>query len=145
MGGGTWNDGDIALCTAFGSSCDIIDKTTHKVTFRYGSKDMKNWGSTSTATVAMVKPNFFSEFETLPNGNIFTSNWQGHGGGNGGSGLQVLEFDPEGNPSGSGSRTRQSSSSIQGRAGHGRQEPDVPPRAGETSSDSTWQPVMNAP
>src|SRR4029077_20421999 len=36
VGGGMWNDGDTLLCTAFGSSCDVIDSsnkatTMHKV------------------------------------------------------------------------------------------------------------------
>jgi hypothetical protein len=144
VGGGKWNDGDTLLCTAFGSSCDVIDKTTHKVTFRFGSKTMANWGPTSTATVAMVKPNFFSEFEILPNGNIFTANWQGHGGGNGGSGLQVLEFDPKGNLVWFWKQDPTIFSSIQGVQVMDGKNP-MYLHVQETSSDSTWQPVMNAP
>lgn len=40
-----------------------------------------------------AKPNFFAGFQILKNGNIVVSNWQGHGGGNGNSGFQLLEFD----------------------------------------------------
>ncbi|HVU52778.1 MAG TPA: hypothetical protein VHL80_18985 [Polyangia bacterium] len=144
VGGGKWNDGDTLLCTAFGSSCDVIDKTTHKVTFRFGTQQMANWGPMSTATSAMVKPNFFSEFEILPNGNIFTANWQGHGGGNGGSGLQVLEFDPKGNLVWYWKQDATIFSSIQGVQVMDGKNP-MYLHVQETSTDSTWQPVMNMP
>jgi len=108
-------DGAVLLGTAFGSSVDVIDwsTATPTVTSRYGSKT----GTYATAatgeanplcwsnpqqttcpalTANAVAPNFFSEFEILPNGNILTPNWQGHGGGNGGHGIQVLEFNPAG-------------------------------------------------
>jgi hypothetical protein len=108
-------DGAVLLGTAFGSSIDVIDwsTATPKVTSRYGSKA----GTYATAatgegnplcwsnpqqttcpalTANSVAPNFFSEFQILPNGNILTPNWQGHGGGNGGHGIQVLEFNPAG-------------------------------------------------
>jgi hypothetical protein len=80
--------GNIVLGTAFGASLDVIDGTTHKVIQRIGTKKMPEAGT--------VKPNFFAEFQVLPNGNFITSNWQGHGGGNGGSGVQILEFSPDG-------------------------------------------------
>src|SRR5690606_20943923 len=40
-----------------------------------------------------AKPNFFAGFQVLKNGNIVVSNWEGHGGGNGGKGFQLIEFD----------------------------------------------------
>lgn len=144
VGGGKWNDGDTLLCTAFGSSCDVIDKTTHKVTFRFGTNQQANWGPMSTATAAMVKPNFFSEFEILPNGNLFCSNWQGHGGNNGGSGLQVLEFDPKGNLVWFWKQDATIFSSIQGVQVMDGKNP-MYLHVQETSTDSTWQPVMNMP
>ena len=133
VGGGSWNDGDTVLCTAFGSSCDVIDKTTHKVTFRWGTKQMAN--------AAMFNPNFFSEFEILPNGNIFTPNWQGHGGGNGGSGIQVIEFDPKGNVTWFWKQAPGTFSSIQGVQVLDGKNP-MYLHVQETSTDSTWQPVM---
>ncbi len=101
-------DGKVLLGTAFGSSIDVIDwsTATPAVTFRYGTKT----GTYSTATVgaanplcwaadgvcppltaSAVRPNFFSEFQILPNGNIITANWQSYG-----FGIQILEFDPAG-------------------------------------------------
>jgi hypothetical protein len=35
-------------------------------------------------------------FQLLPDGNIVLANWQGHGPGFGGSGVQLLEFNPRG-------------------------------------------------
>ena len=136
VGGGKWNDGDTLLCTAFGSSCDVVDKTTHKVTFRFGTKQMP--------MAATVKPNFFSEYEILPNGNIFTANWQGHGGGNGNSGLQVLEFDPTGTLVWFWKQDPTIFSSIQGVQVMDGKDPKYL-HVEETSPNSTWQPVNPTP
>jgi hypothetical protein len=136
VGGGTWNDGDTILCTAFGSSCDIIDKVKHTVTFRFGTKAM--------AMAATVRPNFFSEFEILPNGNLFCSNWQGHGAGNGGSGLQVLEFDPTGKLVWFWKQDPTIFSSIQGVQVMDGKDPKYL-HVQETSPNSTWQPVNPTP
>jgi hypothetical protein len=133
VGTGKWNDGDVLLCTAFGSSCDVVDKTSHKVTFQFGGKAMPNAG--------MIKPNFFSEYEILPNGNIFVSNWQGHGGGNGGSGIQVLEFDPTGKVVWYWKQDPTIFSSIQGVQVMDGKDPKRQ-YVQETSPDSTWQPVQ---
>jgi hypothetical protein len=135
VGGGMWNDGDTIVCTAFGSSCDVVDKTTHKVGFRFGTKKMVN--------AAMVRPNFFSEFEILPNGNIFCSNWQGHGGGNGGNGIQVLEFNPKGEVVWFWKQDPTIFSSIQGVQVMDGKDPKCL-HAQEISPNSTWQPVMSA-
>jgi hypothetical protein len=106
-------DGSVLLGTAFGSSVDVIDwtQTPPKVTFRYGYKGAYTTAATGEAnplcwsmaggacpalTAGTVNPNFFSEFQILPNGDILTPNWQGHGGGNNGSGMQVIEFNAAG-------------------------------------------------
>jgi hypothetical protein len=117
-------DGKVLLGTAFGSTVDVIDWSTANptVTFRYGGKTGCTPGmgcgtypmapggepcwqgpgagtsmpSCPTLTANTVQPNFFSEFQILPNGNILTPNWQGHGGGNGAKGIQVIEFNPAG-------------------------------------------------
>jgi hypothetical protein len=136
VGGGMWNDGDTLLCTAFGSSCDVVDQVKHTVGFRFGTKNM--------AMAAAVRPNFFSEYEILPNGNIFTANWQGHGGGNGGSGIQVLEFDPTGKLVWFWKQDPTIFSSIQGVQSMDGKDPQYL-YVQETSSDSTWQPVMTNP
>jgi hypothetical protein len=131
--GAKWNDGDTLLCTAFGSSCDVIDKVTHKVTYRFGGKTMP--------MAATFKPNFFSEFEILPNGHIFTANWQGHGGGNGGSGIQVIEFDQTGVVTWYWKQDPTAFSSIQGVQVMDGKNP-MYLHVQETSTDSTWQPIM---
>jgi hypothetical protein len=106
-------DGSVLLGTAFGSSVDVIDwtQTPPKVTFRYGYKGTYTTATTGEAnplcwqmaggtcpalSAGSVNPNFFSEFQILPNGNILTPNWQGHGAGNNGSGMQVIEFNAAG-------------------------------------------------
>ncbi|HRI78552.1 MAG TPA: hypothetical protein PLR06_03370 [Cyclobacteriaceae bacterium] len=43
-----------------------------------------------------VHPYFFAGFQILKNGNLVVANWQGHGAGFGASGIQLLEFSPEG-------------------------------------------------
>jgi hypothetical protein len=81
-------NGNVVLGAAWAASLDILDATTHKVIQRIGT--------TALPDAATVKPNFFAEFQILPNGNFITPNWEGHGPGNGGTGIQVLEFDPAG-------------------------------------------------
>jgi hypothetical protein len=80
--------GNVVLGAAWAASLDILDATTHKVIQRIGTAALPE--------AATVKPNFFAEFQILPNGNYVTPNWEGHGAGNGGTGVQVLEFDPAG-------------------------------------------------
>jgi hypothetical protein len=43
-----------------------------------------------------AKPNYFADFQVLPSGNYVVANWQGHGPGLGGNGLQLLEYDTAG-------------------------------------------------
>jgi hypothetical protein len=132
VGGGAWTDGDTLLCTAFGQSCDVIDHVTHKVGFRFGK---------TVPVPAAVHPNFFSEFEILPNGNLFCSNWQGHGTGNGKSGQQVLEFDPKGTLVWFWQQDPTIFSSIQGVQVMDGKDPKYL-HVQETSNNSTWQPVI---
>jgi hypothetical protein len=136
VAGGKWNDGDTLVCSGFAASCDVIDRMTHKVTFRFGTKQMPN--------AALVRPNFFAEFEILPNGNVVTSNWQGHGAGNGTSGLQVLEFDPTGTLVWFWKQDPTIFSSIQGVQVMDGKDPRYL-YVQETSPDSTWQPVIPTP
>jgi hypothetical protein len=42
---------------------------------------------------AAVNPYFYATFQLLANGHIVLANWQGHGPGHGGSGVQLVEFD----------------------------------------------------
>lgn len=43
-----------------------------------------------------INPSFFSGFQILSNGNYVVTNWQGHGPSFGTSGVQVLEYTPQG-------------------------------------------------
>lgn len=81
-------DGRIVVGTAFGSTLDFLDPITHMTTAQFGGDKMPDANT--------IQPNFFAEFQILPNGNFITSNWQGHGDSNGGKGLQIVEFDPTG-------------------------------------------------
>ncbi len=42
--------------------------------------------------------NFYAMFQLLPNGHIVVANWQNHGAGHGKEGIQMVEFDPAGDP-----------------------------------------------
>jgi hypothetical protein len=128
--------GDTLLCTGFGASCDVVDRSTHLVTKRYGTKQMP--------MAATLRPNFYAEFEILPNGNIVTANWQGAGPGNGGSGIQVLEFEPGGNLVWFWKQDPTFISSIQGVQVLDGKDPAYL-HVQETSADGTWQPVIPTP
>jgi hypothetical protein len=134
--GSAWNDGDALVCSGYGASCDVVDKRTHAVTFRFGTKQMP--------LAATVAPNFFAEFEILPNGNLVTSNWQGDGPGNGASGLQVLEFDPLGKLVWFWKQDPTNFSSIQGVQVMDGKDPRYL-YVQEWSRDGTWQPVIPTP
>jgi hypothetical protein len=43
-----------------------------------------------------VEPYFFSDVQVMPGGTYVVANWEGHGTGNGGKGLQVVEYDSAG-------------------------------------------------
>jgi len=45
---------------------------------------------------AEVNSNFYAGFQILPNGNYIIANWQGHGPKRGASGIQVIEYTPQG-------------------------------------------------
>ncbi len=80
--------GDVIVSTFFGSSLDVVDRTTHMVTFRYGTKALPN--------AAMLRISDFAEFQILPNGNFITANWLSSGPGNAGNNVEIIEFDPTG-------------------------------------------------
>lgn len=44
-----------------------------------------------------VNPHFFASLQVLQSGNYVVTNWQGHEAGLGTSGVQLLEYDPQGN------------------------------------------------
>jgi hypothetical protein len=58
-------------------------------------KVIRKWGGPESVPAA-VHPFFAAMFQLLPNGHTVMANWQGHGPGHGGEGIQMLEFDTAG-------------------------------------------------
>jgi hypothetical protein len=81
-------DKTIAVTSGYSASILIVDPTTKTVKQTIGGK-----GQTEAATVV---PNFYAGYQILPNGHFVVANWEGHGGQNGGTGIQVLEYDSTG-------------------------------------------------
>ncbi|MEI6078658.1 MAG: hypothetical protein WCS94_23980 [Verrucomicrobiota bacterium] len=76
----------------------------HIVTAGYGAfvveldpsgKIVRKFGGKESVPEKM-RPFFYAMFQLLPNGNIVLANWQGHGAGFGNSGVQLLEFESDG-------------------------------------------------
>jgi hypothetical protein len=61
-----------------------------------------------------VKPNFFAGFQILANGDLVVTNWQGHGDKFGASGIQLLEYKPDGSLAWSWQQDASKFSSLQG-------------------------------
>jgi hypothetical protein len=130
------SDGNVLLATFFGSSLDVVDRDTHLVTKRFGTKNMPN--------AAMIKPTGFAEFQILPNGNLITANWVGNGTGLGRSGIQVIEFSPAGDVAWFYQQDPDVFSTIEGVQVIDGMDPKFL-HAQEISADSTWQPVVPTP
>jgi hypothetical protein len=81
-------DKTIAVTSGYSASILIVDSAAKTVKLTIGGKEQPD-----TATVV---PNFYAGYQILPNGHFVVANWEGHGGGNGGTGIQVLEYDPTG-------------------------------------------------
>jgi len=81
-------DKTIAVTSGYSASLLIVDPTTKTVKQTIGGK-----GQPDAATIV---PNFYAGYQILPNGHFVVANWEGHGGQNGGTGLQLLEYDQAG-------------------------------------------------
>lgn len=81
-------DNTITVTSGYGSAILVIDQAAKKVLTTIGGKTQPD--------AATIVPNFYGGFQILPNGHFVVTNWEGHGGGNGGKGLQLLEYDPSG-------------------------------------------------
>jgi hypothetical protein len=81
-------DGKIAVSQGYGSSLLIVDPVAKTILTTIGGKQ----GPEASAIV----PNFYAGFQILPNGHFVITNWEGHGAGNGGTGIQLLEYDNTG-------------------------------------------------
>jgi hypothetical protein len=79
---------NIAVTSGYGATILIIDPTTKKVLTTIGGK--------AQPEAATIKPNFYAGFQILPNGHFVVTNWEGHGSGNGSTGVQLLEYDTSG-------------------------------------------------
>jgi hypothetical protein len=81
-------DKTLAVTSGYGAAILVIDQGAKKVLTTIGGK--------SQPDAATIVPNFYAGFQVLANGHFIVTNWEGHGGGNGGKGLQLLEYDPSG-------------------------------------------------
>ncbi len=81
-------DKTIVVTSGYGAALLIIDPAAKKVLTTIGGK-----GQPDATTIV---PNFYAGYQVLPNGHFVVTNWEGHGGGNGGKGIQLLEYDPSG-------------------------------------------------
>ena len=81
-------DNTIAVTSGYGSAILVIDPTAKKVLTTIGGKTQPD--------ATTIVPNFYGGFQILANGHFVVTNWEGHGAGNGGKGLQLLEYDASG-------------------------------------------------
>jgi hypothetical protein len=81
-------DNTIAVTTGYGVTVSVVDPAAKKVVTAIGGQ-----GQPNATTIA---PYFYAGFQVLPNGHFVVTNWEGHGGGNGGKGIQLLEYDASG-------------------------------------------------
>ena len=81
-------NGNTLISTGYGGQMALVDSKS-KVIKQFPTQADKN----GSDFWSQAKPNFFAGFQILNNGNIVVSNWEGHGGGNGGTGFQLIEID----------------------------------------------------
>jgi hypothetical protein len=94
------SNGNTIVSSGFAANFQLFDKTGKLID--------------SISGPPSVHPYFFAGFQILKNGNRVVTNWQGHGAGHGGSGVQVLEYSPKGNLVWSWQQDPANYSSIQG-------------------------------
>jgi lysophospholipase L1-like esterase len=81
-------NGTLAVASGYGAAILIVDPSARTVRTTIGGKAQPD--------AATVVPNFYAGFQVLPDGRFVVTNWEGHGAGNGGKGLQLLEYDASG-------------------------------------------------
>ena len=74
---------NLIVTAGYGAFVVELD-TAGKILRKFGGKG---------SVPAEVNPFFYAMFQLMPNGNIMLANWQGHGSGHGGQGVQLLEFN----------------------------------------------------
>jgi hypothetical protein len=130
------SDGNVLLATGFGMSLDVLDKNTHMVVKRFGTRMMP--------MAALFQPSFFTEFQILPNGNLITSNTLGLHGCGANSGIQIIEFNPAGDVVWFYKQDPTVFCAIEGVLVIDGMDPRFL-HVQEISADSTWQPVVPTP
>ncbi len=81
-------NGTLAVASGYGAAILVIDPAAKKVLTTIGGKAQPDAGA--------IVPNFYAGFQILQNGHFVVTNWEGHGGGNGSKGFQLLEYDASG-------------------------------------------------
>jgi hypothetical protein len=79
-------DGNLLVSAGYGGFMVELDPAGDVIR-KFGGKDQ---------VPEAVNPFFYAMFQLLPDGHVVLANWQGHGEGFGGSGVQLLEFDTAG-------------------------------------------------
>jgi hypothetical protein len=93
-------NGRTVVSTGYGGNIQIFGPDGTKVSTVVGPAD--------------VKPNFYAGHQIMANGNIVVTNWQGHGPKFGSSGVQLLEYTPDGKLVWSWKQDPEKYSSLQG-------------------------------
>ena len=93
-------EGKTLVSSGYGGNLRILDDEGEQVVAISGPKD--------------VNPHFYAGMQILSSGNIIVTNWQAHGPGHGDSGVQLLEYAPDGKLVWSWHQTPDRYSSLQG-------------------------------
>lgn len=88
--------GNVLMSSGFGTSIPPgKGGSAFMVELDASGKIVRKFGAAGQVP-ARVRPYFYGMFQILPNGDVVVANWQGHGPGHENSGVQLMEFDPQG-------------------------------------------------
>ena len=79
-------DGNLIVTAGYGAFVVELDPAG-RIVRKFGGRE---------SVRAEVNPFFYAMFQLMPNGHLILANWQGHGEGHGGQGIQLLEFNSRG-------------------------------------------------
>jgi hypothetical protein len=94
---GGWYGGYMALRLRNGNTLVGCGYQPELREFSPAGQVLRTIGGFSQPDSAAILPHFYAGFEVLQSGHIVTTNWEGHGTGNGAIGIQALEYDAQGN------------------------------------------------
>jgi hypothetical protein len=80
-------NGNTIISTGYGARLLVVSKE---------GKVLKTIGGKNQPGNDSIKANYYAGFHVLTNGHIVATNWQAHGPGHGGRGVQLLEYDTAG-------------------------------------------------